>query len=54
VTKAFAELQSDDDTRMKTDVLRAYARKLNRTWTNVNLMLLDDAEAKSLIKELRD
>lgn len=54
VTKAFAELQADDDTRMKTAVLRAYARKLNRTWTNVNLMLLDEVEAKSLIKELKE
>jgi hypothetical protein len=54
ITKAFAELQADDDTRMKTDILRAYARKLNRTWTNVNLMLLDEVEAKSLIKELKE
>lgn len=54
VTRAFAEMQLDEESRLKTGPLRSYARKLNRTWTNVNLALLDDAEAKALIDELKE
>lgn len=54
VSRAFVQMQQDPTTRLTTDPLREYARRLNRTWTNVNLNLLDADEASKLISELRD
>jgi hypothetical protein len=47
-------MQKDDDRHLATDDMRAYARRLNRIWTNVDLNLLNEDEAKRLIDELRD
>ena len=54
LTRALVEMQKDDDRRLATDPLRAYARRLNRVWTNVNLNLLDKDQASALIEELRE
>jgi hypothetical protein len=54
VARSFAEMQANELTHLSTEPLRAYARRLNRTWTNVNLNLLDGDEAAALISELRD
>lgn len=51
IASAFARMQSED--RLATPDLREYARKLNRTWTNVTLHAYDDVEAMGLIQELR-
>ena len=52
VARAFAEMQKE--TPLPTNPLREYARRLNRTWTNANLNLLSEEQAKALIEELRD
>lgn len=53
LTRAFVRLQSEK--KMKTDpVLRPYARRLNRTWTNVVLHMYDEDEAYDLLTELYD
>jgi hypothetical protein len=54
LTRALVEMQNDNERRLATDPLRSYARRLNRVWTNVNLNLLDEAQTKELIEELRD
>jgi hypothetical protein len=51
LARAFATSQVVD--RMSTTVLRDYARRLNRMWTNVALGSYDDAAAQQLIEELR-
>ena len=50
---AFAEMQNGED-RLPTAKLRPYARRLNRTWTNVQLGLYDPDRAKAMIAELRE
>jgi len=52
VAKALLRSQRDD--RMPTPVLREFAKRLNRTWTNVVLHTYDDEEADRLIQELRE
>lgn len=52
VARAFVSMQKE--THLPTETLREYARRLNRTWTNVNLNLLTEDQAEDLIKELRD
>jgi hypothetical protein len=54
ITRALVEMQKDDDRHLPTDAMRAYARRLNRIWTNVDLNLLNQVEARRLIEELRD
>jgi hypothetical protein len=39
--------------RMKTTPLRAFARRLNRVWTNTQLGLYDSTRATALVEELR-
>jgi hypothetical protein len=48
---AFAQMQKDD--RLATDELRDFARRLNRTWTNVALGLADIDDSTALVAELR-
>ena len=50
LTRAFVERQRDD--RLNTPELRQFARRLNRTWTNILLNIYDDEEARQLIEEL--
>jgi hypothetical protein len=50
LSRAFVGLQRD--VGMKTDDLRVYARKLNRSWSNVVLHLYDEDEARVLLDEL--
>jgi hypothetical protein len=52
LARAFAAAQEAD--RMKTDVLRSYARNLNRHWANVQLAMYDQSEAQALVEELRE
>ena len=51
LARGFAAEQGDR--RMPTDELRAYARRLNRVWTNVVLHTYDADEAQALLSELR-
>jgi|SRR5690625_289005 len=51
VTRAFVRMQRDE--RMMTGELRDFAKKLNRTWTNVVPYLYDDEAAADLLGELR-
>jgi hypothetical protein len=51
VAAAFVELQRGKG-RLPTTALRAYAKRLNRTWTNTHLGLYDADRAKALIAEL--
>ena len=50
LTRAFVKKQRDD--RLDTQELRQFARRLNRTWTNLMLNIYDDEEAERLIEEL--
>lgn len=50
ITRAFAQRQAE--LRLPTEALRATARSVNRTWTNLVLHLYDDQEAAQLIAEL--
>jgi hypothetical protein len=50
---AFAEMQHGKQ-RLATTPLRTYARRLNRTWTNVHLGLYDAHQAAELVEELRE
>lgn len=52
VATALVAMQSGPD-RLNTTPLRAFARRLNRTWTNTHLALYDRAMAEALISELR-
>jgi hypothetical protein len=54
LTQAFAEMQLDEESRLSTDSLRVCARRLNRTWTNVNLALLETEEVRELLNELKE
>ena len=51
VTRAMVELQRDDP--LRTSDVREFAKRKNRTWTNVILHLYDYAEAFNLLTELR-
>jgi hypothetical protein len=51
LTRAFAREQVAD--RMPTDELRAFARRLNRTWTNILLHVYDEPESEALMADLR-
>ncbi|MEX0826152.1 MAG: hypothetical protein WD184_05320 [Acidimicrobiia bacterium] len=50
VARAFASRQMDE--RLSTPLVRQVARRVNRTWTNVELHLYDDDEARDLIDDL--
>lgn len=50
---AFAEMQRDSKLRLPTDELRQFARRLNRLWSNVQLAMYDEREARAVIEELR-
>lgn len=50
LARAFARRQAES--RLSTDPLRAAARRLNRTWTNVVLHVYDDEEAENLVSRL--
>ena len=53
LSRAFVRLQSEK--KMKTEpVLRPYAKRLNRTWSNVVLSMYEEAEAYELLTELYD
>lgn len=51
LVRAFVDMQTHR--RLPTDPLRAYAKALNRTWSNVVLSIYDDDEAQALIEEIR-
>lgn len=53
VARAFAEAKRDDRAigRLTTDPLRRVARRLNRTWANINLDLYSKEEAEKLVAE---
>lgn len=51
VTRALVKMQRDR--RLSTPDIRALAKALNRTWTNVVLNLYSEEEAQKLIEELR-
>ena len=53
VTRAFVEMQAGEG-HLATNPLREYARRLNRSWTNVLLSLYSQDRAAALIQELRD
>lgn len=50
---AFAEMQKDPSSRLATTPLRAFARRVNRLWTNVQLSTYDSAQAAGVIEELK-
>jgi hypothetical protein len=50
---AFAQMQKDQSTRMATQELRAFARRVNRLWTNVQLAVYDAQEASKVLGDLR-
>lgn len=50
LTRAFVKWQRDH--RLNTPDLREFAKRLNRTWTNIVLNIYDDKEAERLIAEL--
>jgi hypothetical protein len=52
LTRAFVRRQAEE--RLNTDPIRAVARRLNRTWTNVVLNLYDEAEAEDIINHVWD
>lgn len=52
VAHSFVDLQ--DEVSMKTDVLRAYGRRLNRSWSNIVPNLFGADEARELLNELYD
>ena len=51
LTRAFVRTQKED--RMHTNYLREFAKRVNRTWTNVLLDRYDDNEVRELLAELR-
>ena len=51
LTRAMVEMQREDP--LKTDDVREFAKRKNRTWTNVILHLYDYSEAFELLTELR-
>ena len=53
VAAAFAEMQSNEETHLATGELRAFARRLNRLWTNVQLSVYEAENAEMIIEELR-
>lgn len=52
IARAFARRQAED--RMGTDDLRAFARRLNRQWSNLVLHGYDEDDARRLLDELAD
>lgn len=54
LARAMAGVQKDDDLRMSTKVLREFAKRVNRLWSNVVLYELDDDEALRLVREIRE
>jgi len=53
VTRAFVELQ--ERVAMRTErTLRPFARRLNRTWTNVLLHTYDEDRASALMQQIHD
>lgn len=52
VAAAFVAMQKGPG-RLSTPLLRAYAKRLNRTWTNTHLGLFDAKRAVALVEELR-
>lgn len=51
LTRAIVELQADD--RLMTEDLREFAKRVNRTWSNVLLNVYSQPEAEDLLRELR-
>jgi len=51
LTRSFVRMQAND--RLMTDPLREFAKAINRTWSNIQLHMYDDAEAERLLNELR-
>lgn len=52
LTRSFAIRQTTD--RLGTDELRSFAKRLNRTWTNVVLHTYDADDAEALLNDLRE
>ena len=50
VARGFVRLQTEQ--RMPTDVLRPFAKRVNRLWSNVVLDRLDDDEADQVMRDL--
>ncbi len=50
LVRAFVRRQKHE--RMTTDLLRVFAKAINRTWTNVELSEYDETEAARLLDEL--
>jgi hypothetical protein len=46
-------MQTDADTHLSTNELRAFARRLNRMWTNIQLSLYENDGAAAMIEEIR-
>lgn len=51
LTRAMVELQAAD--RLMTEDLREFAKRVNRTWSNVLLNVYSQPEAEDLLRELR-
>lgn len=51
LARAFAQMQAES--RLATPELREYAKRLNRTWTNVVLSLYDAEDSADLVEDLR-
>ena len=51
LTRAIVELQAAD--RLMTEDLREFAKRVNRTWSNVLLNIYNQTEAEDLLRELR-
>ncbi len=52
LARAVVKEQAAD--RMDTKVLRSYAKRINRMWTNVDLELWNDEDLEALVNGLRD
>ena len=52
IVRAMVRRQADEETRLRTDDVRQFAKDLNRTLTNLVPLLLDDAGAADLVGEL--
>ncbi|MCY4194507.1 MAG: hypothetical protein OXF04_09480 [bacterium] len=51
LTRAIVELQAAD--RLMTEDLREFAKRVNRTWSNMLLNIYSQSEAEDLLQELR-
>lgn len=53
LSAALAKMQKDKVSRLTTNDLRAFARRVNRLWTNVQLAMYDEKQAAAVLSELR-